>query len=131
MVKRAILSGMEPAHVELKLDGYNNPGFSGGPITEKDPSATGCCPAIVVGVVSGFIPEVVPVMREHDIASAADAGEVAKDQPWRIRQKADGTFFEYVDTGEYTALNTGIVIGYLINPAIALIRQHPIGPVVP
>ena len=82
----------------------------------------------VVGVVSGFIPEVVPSMNEHNIASPANAGTVAKSEPWRIRQRKNRTYFEYVDNGSFVALNTGIVQGYMIAPAIDLIREHPIGP---
>ena len=82
----------------------------------------------VVGVVSGFIPEVVPSMKEHDIASPANAGTVAKSERWRIQQRKNKTWFEYVDDGSFVALNTGIVQGYVIAPAIDLIRQHPIGP---
>jgi hypothetical protein len=33
-----------------------------------------------------------------------------------------------VEHGTYVALNTGIVQGFFIEPAIDLIRQHPIAP---
>jgi hypothetical protein len=111
----------------LLLDGYNNPGFSGGPIVYHDANEGGYALKLA-GVVSGFIPEVVPDMKEHDIASPAEAGKAAKAQPWRIRRRSNGTYFEYVDSGTFVALNTGIVQGFFIDPAIDLIRQHPIGP---
>lgn len=111
----------------LFLDGYNNPGFSGGPIVYKDLNEAGLV-LKVAGVVAGFRPEVVPVMKEHDLASPAQAGEVAKSQPWRIQKRSNGTSFEYVDTTQTVALNTGIVVGFEFEPAIDLIRQHPIGP---
>jgi hypothetical protein len=53
---------------------------------------------------------------------------VAKSEPWRIRQRKNRTYFEYVDNGSFVALNTGIVRGYMIAPVIDLIREHPIGP---
>ncbi|MBK5331750.1 MAG: trypsin-like peptidase domain-containing protein [Ilumatobacteraceae bacterium] len=49
------LSGPEPERKVLLLDGFNNPGFSGGPVVllpgERD------LPLQVIGVVSGFLPE--------------------------------------------------------------------------
>jgi hypothetical protein len=131
-VKAATISGMmnfgeEKKVSEVLLDGCNNPGFSGGPIVYKDLNQSGTVIRLA-GVVSGFRPEVVPVVRPRNIDSPADAGPVAKGQPWRIQKKRDGTFFEYVDSGTYVSLNTGIVIGYLIEPAIELIRKHPVGP---
>jgi len=109
------------------LDGYNNPGFSGAPIVYRDLNQGGVVFKLV-GVVSGFIPEVVPVMKEHPIASPADAGDAARAQPWMIQKRSDGTYFEYVKDDTYVALNAGIVRGFVITPAIDLIRQHPIGP---
>jgi trypsin-like peptidase len=132
IIKRGTISGTIPVDKGRKafmvlLDGYNNPGFSGGPIVYRDLNASGVTMKLI-GVVSGFRPEVVSAMREHDIKSPADAGGAAKAQPWRIQQRADGSYFEYLDNGTYVALNTGIVQGYLIDPAIDLIHQHPIGP---
>jgi hypothetical protein len=113
----------------LLLDGYNNPGFSGGPIVFRDFDQPGY-QMDVVAVVSGFIPETVPVLKKHDIKSPAEASEEAKAQPWKIQRKADGSYFEYIENGTYVPLNTGIVEGYVLLPAITLIRQHPIGPLV-
>jgi hypothetical protein len=132
LVKRGTISGIVPINLEKKvglvlLDGYNNPGFSGGPIVFRDLNQGGVV-FDLMGVISGFKPEVVPVMKEHDIASPADAGSAAKAQPWKIKKRSDGTYFEYVENDTYVALNTGIVLGYGIDPAIALIRQHPTGP---
>ncbi|MGO9518725.1 MAG: serine protease [Candidatus Korobacteraceae bacterium] len=132
IVKRGTISGVVPlSDVDksdlILLDGYNNPGFSGGPIVVHDLKRGGVA-LDLIGVVSGFRPEVVPVMKKHDIPSPASAGNEARAQPWRINRRSDGTYFEYVDNGEYVALNTGIVVGYGIQPAIDLIRQHPVGP---
>jgi hypothetical protein len=132
IIKRGAISGTLILDLAKKaemilLDGYNNPGFSGGPIVYRDLNQ-GDVVMKVVGVVSGFKPEVVPVMKQHDIKSPADAGDAAKQQPWKIQPRANGTYFEYVENGTYVALNTGIVQGFFIEPAIDLIRQHPIGP---
>ncbi|MDR5730127.1 MAG: serine protease [Terriglobia bacterium] len=132
LVKRAAISGqiaIDPAKQEGKifLDGYNNPGFSGGPIVYRDFSQGGYVLKLA-GVVSGFLPEVVPVMKEHDIDSPASANEESRLQPWRIRRRQDGGYFEFVDNGTFVPLNTGIIVGYSIAPAIVLIRQHPLGP---
>jgi hypothetical protein len=81
-----------------------------------------------VAVVSGFKPEIVPVVEPHAIPSPDKASEIAKAQPWRIQQKSDGTYFEYRDTENAVALNTGIVYAYTLSPAIDLIRKHPLGP---
>jgi hypothetical protein len=134
LVKKGLLSSLILLDVSKKatlilLDGYNNPGFSGGPIVFRDSSQSGVV-LNLLGVVSGFIPEVVPAMNKRDIQSPSNAGPAAKEQPWKIKQRADGTFFEYVDSGAFVALNTGIVQGYMIGPAIDLTRQHPIGPIV-
>src|SRR6266853_352214 len=132
IIKRGTISGQVVVDANKKatrllLDGYNNPGFSGGPIVYRDLNQSGFV-LNVVGVVSGFIPEVVPVMNEHDIRSRSEAGDAAKAQPWKIQKRPNGTYFEYVDSDKYVALNTGIVQGYLLAPAIDLIRKHAIGP---
>lgn len=132
IVKRGTISGVIPLSEGYKstmvlLDGYNNPGFSGGPIVYRNLNQSSVV-LNLIGVVSGFEPEVVPVMKEHDIKSPADAGEEAKAQPWRIKRRSNGTYFEYLNNDTYVALNTGIVIGYGIEPAIDLIRRHPVGP---
>ena len=133
VIKRGTVSGVialgNDAKTEMVLlDGYNNPGFSGGPIVFRDLNQSAVVLKLI-GVISGFIPEVVPVMTKHDIKSPAEASAAAKAQPWKVQRKPDGTYFEYVDSDKSVALNTGIVQGYGIAPAIDLIRQHPIGPV--
>jgi Trypsin-like peptidase domain len=134
VVKRGTVSGIIPSNGRktglVLLDGYNNPGFSGGPIVCRDENQQNTVVLRLIGVVSGFQPEVVPAMVEHNIATPDDAGPIAKSQPWRIRRRSNGTYFEYVDNGTYVALNTGIVIGYGPEEAIELIRHHPIGPLV-
>lgn len=133
-IKRATISSSQNIDLAKKaimilLDGYNNPGFSGGPIVYRDYYASGLVMKLL-GVVSGFLPEVVPVTKKHDLKSPNDASPEAKTQPWRIQQNPDKSWFEYEDSGNFVALNTGIVQGYLIAPAIDLIHQHPVGPVI-
>jgi hypothetical protein len=131
-IKRATYSGNFPLNpdkhsVLLLLDGYSNPGFSGGPIVYKDPFLQSWDYKLL-GVVSGFQPEVTDVMEKHPIRTRDDASAKAKEQPWRIGTAPDGSLFEYLETGKYVALNTGIVRGFAIFPALELIQQHPIGP---
>jgi len=132
IIKRGTISGEVVVNIDkqatmLLHDGYNNPGLSGGPIVYRDLNQGGYV-IKVVGVVSGFIPEVVPVMTKHDINSSSEAGSAAKAQPWKIQRRPNGTYFEYVDRDKYVALNTGIVQGYVLAPAIDLIRKHAVGP---
>jgi hypothetical protein len=132
IIKRGTISGSIAKDQNKKaamilLDGYNNPGFSGGPIVYRDINQNGFV-MNVLGVVSGFYPEVVPVMKKHDIKSPNDASAEAKEQPWKIQQNKDKSYFEYIENGTYVSLNTGIVEGYVLGPAIDLIHQHPIGP---
>lgn len=132
LVKRGLISGVVPVDEANKaslilLDGYNNPGFSGGPVVYRDFSKPDYT-LDAFAVVSGFRPEVVSVLERHPIASTDKASEMAKDQPWRIQKNSDGSYFEYADTGNSVALNTGIVLAYTMGPAIELIRKHPTGP---
>jgi hypothetical protein len=131
-IKRATYSGTFPLNaakhsVLILLDGYNNPGFSGGPIVYKEPFSQGWVYRLV-GVVSGFQPEVADVMKKRPIKSREEASAQAKEQPWRISTSPDGSLFEYSETGNYVALNTGIVRGFAVFPAIELIHDHPTGP---
>jgi hypothetical protein len=52
--------GEERKVSEVLLDGYNNPGFSGGPIVYRDLNQSSTVIRLA-GVVSGFRPEVVPM----------------------------------------------------------------------
>jgi hypothetical protein len=132
LVKKGLISRYVPIDEGKKvglmlLDGYNNPGFLGGPVVYRDFSKPDYT-LNAVAVVSGFKPEVVSVFEQHVISSPEQASDMAKDQPWRIQKKEDGTYFEYKDTGSSVALNTGIVYAYALAPAIDLIRKHPAGP---
>ena len=122
----AKIDASRKANVYL-LDGYNNPRFSGGPLVAKDNSKPGFN-YDVIAVVTGFEPEVVPVVTSHAIESPDKATKKSKEQPWRIRRNPDGSYIEYVDTENSAVLNTGIVTAFSLQPAIDLIRKHPEGP---
>jgi hypothetical protein len=139
-IKKALVSTFDPVYPQdqtnketrLLFDGFNNPGFSGGPIVGRDANPGypfSSNEFHVIGVVSGFIPDVVPIVSASKIASPDKASDRAKGQPWRITQKADGTYAEYVDTNDAAVLNTGIVIGYGLDAAVQLARKHPEGPI--
>ena len=86
-IKRATYSGTVPLNaakhsVLILLDGYSNAGFSGGPIVYKDPSSQSRDYRLL-GVASGFQPEVTDVMKKHPIKSRDEASAQAKKQPWR------------------------------------------------
>jgi S1-C subfamily serine protease len=113
--------------IQLLLDGFNNPGFSGSPVVYREPNQ-GEVVMNVAAVISGFKPDISTVMKEHNIRSKESASPAAKAEPWRIIQRANGSWFELVDSDKHVVLNTAIVSAYEISPAIDLIRQHPIGP---
>lgn len=98
LVKKAILSGMEPGkYGTLYLDGINNPGFSGGPIVfAPHGKPRDFC---IAGVVSGF--------RTEDIKALKGDDEDETDLIIR--------------------LNTGIIIGCSIEAATDVIIDNPIG----
>lgn len=87
---------------QLLIDGINNQGFSGGPIVffDKDGNQK------IAGVVSGFKEEKEPVLRK---------GDESKGEP------------EEVETGQFVYVNTGIVGGFHIHPALEAIKNKPIG----
>jgi len=61
IIKRGTISGSVPLDPskkanEILLDGYNNPGFSGGPIVYRDLNQSSVV-MNVIGVVSGLYPK--------------------------------------------------------------------------
>ena len=68
LAKRAIISGWvnHNAVKILLLDGHNNPGFSGGPVVTYDTVRKKMC---LIGVISGYIPEMVDVQHKKDTFS--------------------------------------------------------------
>lgn len=92
LVKKALLSSF--AGVAFLLDGHNNPGFSGGPVTFD---RGGGIPNSVAAVISGY------------------------------RYSQEPVFLEQNETALTYRQNTGIIIAYKIEPALALVRANPIG----
>ena len=90
----------------LLLDGFNNTGFSGGPIVFTDQKSRSLK---IAGVVSGFRTNIDKVIRP---------GDKSKGEP------------EQIDTGNLVLTNSGIVIGHDIDPVIQVIKRNPIGTVV-
>ncbi len=82
----------------------------------------------LLGVISGFQPDITEGMEKHPIRNREDASPQSREQPLKIGANPDGSLFEYLETGEFVALNTGIVRAFGIFPAIDLIKMHPIGP---
>lgn len=76
-----------------------------------------------MGVVSGFVPELVKVVRPDTIK---DGEDVSKVESWRLMTA--GKILR--DTEQLVPLNTGIVRGYPIRYALDMIHLHPEGPLV-
>ncbi len=108
----------------IALDGFNNHGFSGGPVVFRDLSQSNS-PLYVVGVISGFRPELSAVMKPEKIKPGDDMSKIER---WRIVKLKDGQNAVLRDTDQMVGLNTGIIISYSIQHAIDLIRKNPIGP---
>lgn len=125
-IKRATMSSIVPEGTGsvLYLDGYNNPGFSGGPIVYRDLSRNDYV-FKVAGVVTGFFPELRPVMNPVELKPEEDLKNV---EPWRVITMDDGKKYRLEDTKQKVATNTGIVKGYNISFALELIKKHPDGP---
>jgi hypothetical protein len=125
--KHGILSAIEDG--VLLVDAYNNPGFSGAPIVFRSLYDGGGSPVFyVLGVVKGFYPDLVPVTKPTPVRPGDD---VSKIEGWRLQKDANGQTAVLRDTDEKVPLNSGILTGYSIDYAIKMIREHPIGPVVP
>lgn len=96
-VKKGIVSAMDLNDTDEKIlyvDGYNNPGFSGGPIVFVDINDK---KIKVAAVVSGY-----------------------RNQLADIYEKNKATALKAVT-------NSGLLIGYMINPAVDSIKNKPIG----
>jgi hypothetical protein len=125
MIKKGVYSGTFESKDRtpvILLDGFNNPGFSGAPIVYRVVGHSDWT-YYVFGVVSGFIPQLGPVVRSELIKPGED---VSKVESWRLALKSRGKILR--DTGQYVPLNTGIVQAYPIRYAVDLIRKHAEGP---
>lgn len=104
-LKSGIISALDtrnPQASVLYLDGYNNPGFSGGPIVFWQ-AETGMFR--VAGVVGGYRNEALPVLKRKDLSNPQARA--------------------YNDL--YTRANSGIVIGYDIRHIVDAIRANQRG----
>jgi hypothetical protein len=128
-VKKAVMSGemKENGASVILLDGYNNPGFSGGPLLYRDLDRTASV-FKVAGVVKGFRADIAPVFKPEEIKpDQVTREDVAKE---RIVNTPDGRILRLNDTGEVMKLNSDILVGYNISYALDLIRKNPVGPLV-
>jgi hypothetical protein len=132
-VKRAVVSGVrvekigETLVTQYVLDGLNIGGFSGSPVVYR-PSGNG--ELNVVAVISGFKPDLGPVLTPKEIrkgeATPEDYGNA------RIVEK-DGHTYRLEEAREvkdqrYVILNSGIAVAWDIRHAVDLIHLHPDGP---
>lgn len=128
-VKKAVMSGetKEDGASVILLEGYNNPGFSGGPLVYRDLERS--APVYkIAGVVKGFRADISPIYKQEEIKpEQVTQDDLAKE---RIVRTRDGRTLKLNETGEVVKLNTDILVGYNISYAIALIRKNPIGPMV-
>jgi S1-C subfamily serine protease len=99
-VKKGIISNFSSNNglKVLYIDGYNNPGFSGGPVVIKDLKTQ---TFQVVSVISGY--------------------RIDRKQINKINGK------QIIGSNLYFDENTGIILSYSIEHALELIRQNPIG----
>jgi len=94
-----------PGSGVLILDGINNAGFSGGPLLyQTGPNQK------IIGVISGY---------EVEPAEVISSAQQLKS-PRRVNTKQNRL--------SHVNLNSGFIIAYFIDPAIAAIRKNPTGP---
>jgi len=122
ITKHGILSTIYNGRLEV--DAFNNPGFSGGPIVERDLNQPGQPVFYVLGVTEGFYPDLVHVVTPEPVKPGEDLSNI---ESWRI-QDDHGHKVILRDTPQQVPLNSGILLGFSIDYALDLIHQHPIGP---
>ena len=103
LVKSGIISGFYGSSTldersSFFIDGYNNPGFSGGPVVSVRQGVHG-----VAGVVTGYLP--------------------ADDHVYSLND-TDPTKPSVIGFSQY---NTGIMLAYNIQYAVDVIKRNPIG----
>lgn len=109
-IKHCYISGMITQPVPMfVLDGINNPGFSGGPVLyDTGPNQ------VVIGVISGYHTEPGEV---HSIAVPTPTASAVPGTTGPSRTKKENV----VD------LNSGIILAYMLDPAVDAIKKNPIG----
>jgi hypothetical protein len=128
IIKKGVYSGTfeeKDKPPVILLDGYNNHGFSGGPIVYRDLRRPNEIVFYVLGVVSGFVPELSPVFKSDPLKPGEDTSTV---ESWRLKLAGPGKILR--DTGRVVPLNSGVVKGSPIKYALDLISKHPDGPAV-
>ena len=102
LVKKACISGRVGTKENgiWLLDGFNNPGFSGGPVVARKPFGSIQDPLHVIGIISGYRFQVDPVYDG--------------DQELPISARS----------------NTGIIITYDSRIIIAIVARNPIGSII-
>lgn len=109
LVKRGMFSAFIQSPDDfliVYLDGLNNKGFSGGPIVCVDDKTK---QLTAVAVVSSYISNTEPIIETSDVL-----------KPENLRK----------DTGRVVYVNSGIVQGHSLKPAIDAIKKKPIGPLI-
>jgi hypothetical protein len=114
----------------MYFDGYNNHGFSGGPVVYqdhryRDPSDPTGTKFYVAGVVTGFIPE---LAKTANWRRAKPGEHFTGIEEWRIDKRRDGSAYILTDTTTVVPLNTGIIQAFNVHHAVDVIKAHPIGP---
>ncbi len=129
--KKGTLSNIDYSEqADLMLfDGYNNFGFSGGPVVyqeKKEGTKSVVGTFYVAAVISGFIPELIPNANWR-LSKPSD--NLSQIEEWRIK-KQDGKTYILEDAKTVVPTNTGIIAAYNIHHALDVIKEHPIGPTV-
>lgn len=117
-VKKGICSGIVRAPSDyciVFIDGYNNPGFSGGPIVFID---TQTKKLKIAGVVSAYRNQEDKVIRKLLKKYAKVENNVQSDQ------------IKEVETNMVVKTNAGIVIGFGIQNVLDVISKNPVGTLV-
>ena len=124
LAKRGVLA-TAPSGSAIRVDALNNPGFSGSPIVFQDIYEHGSNPVFyVLDVVQGYTPELVHVTSPGPVGPNDDLSKIEK---WRIIN--DGRTI-LRDTPQLVPMNSGILSGFSIKPALDIIKQHPEGPAI-
>jgi hypothetical protein len=124
-IKKAVFSApvVEDGIRIIYLDGFNNPGFSGGPVVYQDMSTHLYS---VAGVVSGYQTEFGAVYNRVEIKQA-DANP--DDVRFGRVISENGHWYRLDETQNLVRMNTGIIRATNIAYAVELIRKNPIGPI--
>jgi S1-C subfamily serine protease len=108
-VKKAIFSGADSGGGPpvMYLDGYNNPGFSGGPVVFENYFQGDRLE--IAGVIAGY--RIQPVFVEEALVDDAN-------------RSSDGTQKKMV---RFVRENSGLIVAFDINAIVKAIRKNPIG----